>query len=198
VNRALVGVALLLSTPAAARSVDYAALTPANFAAEAAEFKVAPVSEPPVRSARAVIGEITAAVDHEVLTLGNYCSAYEVYNPMTVLMKQLFAEASHDPATPATLPPIKIIVDAARSNQRCIEIKEYNYRCIARVTITGRGETADSAGTTRSFPLKVSIERDSSVGGFCEGRAQGLAIISREAGQQFVANALAAAAAPSP
>lgn len=197
-KRALFGVVLLLSAPAAARSVDYVALTSANFAAEAANFKVAPVSDPPVRSARVVIGEITAAADHEVLTLGIYCSAYKVYNPITVLMKQLFVEASHDPATPVTLPPLKIFVDAARSNQRCIEIKEYNNRCIARVTIIGRGETADAAGATRSFPLKVSIERDSSVGGFCEGRALGLAIISREAGQQFVANALAAAAAPSP
>jgi hypothetical protein len=197
-KQVLVIVALLMAAPAAARSVDYVALTPANFALQAAEFKVAPISEPPVRSPRLVSGKVVAGVDHEVLTLGNYCSAYKVDNPMSVLMQQLFAEASHDPATPATLPPLKIIVDAARSNQRCIEIKEYNNRCIARVTITGRGETTDTAGVARSFPLKVSVERDSSVGGFCEGRAQGLAVIGREAGQQFVAAALAAAAAPSP
>lgn len=197
-KQVLVAAALLMAAPAAARSVDYVALTPANFAAQAAEFKVAPISEPPARSPRTVTGEVAAAVDHEVLTLGNYCSAYKVDNPMSVLMKQLFTEARHDPTTPATLPPLKIIVDAARSNQRCIEIKEYNNRCIARVTITGRGETTDAAGIARSFPLKVVVERDSSVGGFCEGRAQGLAIISREAGQQFVAAGLTAAAAPSP
>lgn len=194
---ALLAVALVVAAPASARTVDYTALTPANFSAEAAAMKVAPVSAPPARGARVITAEIAPAADHEVLTLGNYCSAYKVENPISVLMKQLVAEAGPDPAVPAASIPLKIVVETARSNQRCVEVKEYNNRCIARVTITGRAETADAAGGTRSIPLKTSIERDSSVGGFCEGRARGLAIISREAGQQFLAAALAAVNAPS-
>lgn len=191
----MVAVAALAATPAAARVVDYAALNASNFAAEAASLKIAPVSPEPVRGNRDITIETTAGVDHEVLTLGNYCSAYKVENPMAPMLRHLFAQADRDPRVAATLPPLKVTVTNARSNQRCVEMKEYNFRCIARVTITGEGEVATESGPRR-FPIKTSIERDSGVGGFCEGRARGIGIISREAGLEFLAAALAAADAP--
>ncbi|WP_426163267.1 hypothetical protein [Sandarakinorhabdus sp. DWP1-3-1] len=181
----------LLAGPVNARTVDYSHLNAANFAAEAANLKIAPTTPPPADSGRDIKTEIAAGVDHEVLTLGNYCSAYKVENPMAAMLKALFAEAARKPTSVAALPPLSIRVTAARSNQRCVEVKEYNVRCIARVTIVGEGEVE-----SRKFPLNIVVERDSSVGGFCEDRARGVGIVSREAGQQFLAAALVAANAP--
>ena len=185
--------AAAFTVPAAARVVDYAALGSGNFAAEAANLKITPISAAPIRGNREITTEIADGVDHEVLTLGNYCSAYKVENPMAAMLRLLFAEAGRDGSSAAIAEPLRIKVVAARSNQRCVEIKEYNVRCIARVTITGEGEVGN-----RKFPLKVSVERDSSVGGFCEDRSRGVGIISREAGLQFLAAARAAADAPTP
>lgn len=178
----------LCAGSAAARVVDYKSINAGNFAAQAAELKIAPVSAPPTRTGRDIAGQIAPGVDHEVLTLGTYCSAYKVENPISSMLVALFAEATRDPATPATAARLTIKVAAARSNQRCVEVKEYNVRCIARVTITGEVEVEG-----RSAPVSVSVERDSSVGGICGDRARGMGLVSREAGQQFLAAALAAA-----
>lgn len=185
--------ALLLAAPLNARVVDYAKLNAGNFAAEAAILKVVPTTPAPTNSGRDIITIVSPGVDHEVLTLGNYCSAYKVQNPMTAMLQALFAEAARKPSEPATAPSLTIRVTAARSNQRCVEIKEYNVRCIARVMIAGEAEVG-----ARKLPVNVSVEHDSSVGGFCEDRARGLAVIGREAGQEFLAAALAAADAQAP
>lgn len=183
--------ALLCAGPLSARVVDYSALAAGNFASEAANLKVMPISAPPTSSGRDITANTASGVDHEVLTLGTRCSAYKVENPMAAMLAALFAEAARKPAEAATAAPLTIWVTSARSNQRCVEVKEYNVRCIARVTIVGEGEAGG-----RRFPVSVSVERDSSVGGFCEDRARGIGVISREAGQQFLAAALATADAP--
>lgn len=187
---------LALAGTAQARIVDYTTLSAENFAGEAARLKIAPISPAPASSRRDIVTRLAATgVDHDVLTLGNYCSAYKVENPIAAMLPGLFAAAARRPDGSATAEALTIVVASARSNQRCVEVKEQNVRCIARVTIVGEAEAGQ-----RKFPVSVSVERDSSVTGLCGDRGRAVGVISREAGLQFLAAALAAAssaAAPS-
>lgn len=181
-----------LAGPAQSRVVDYSTLTAEGFVSEAARLKIAPISPPPASSGRDIVARIAATgIDHEVLTLGNYCSAYKVENPISAMLQGLFVAAARPPGLPSAADAVTIAVTSARSNQRCVEVKEMNVRCIARVTIVGEAEAGQ-----RKVPLSVSVERDSSVTGLCGDRGRAVGVISREAGLQFLAAALAAVAAP--
>lgn len=194
--RVAVPLALLLATAAGARDVELQWLAPATFAKEAASLKI-PVSPVPVPGPFAIALTTAPGVDHETLRLGNYCSAYKVNTPMAAILTMVAAEASA-PATPVP-PQLGMTVASARSMSRCVEVKEYNYRCITRVTLTGEARVpASGEQPERAVPLSVTVERDASVGGFCEYVARGVGLVSREAAQQLVAAAQAAAKPPAP
>lgn len=193
---ALLALAALAAMPASAREVDVARLTPDGFVKDAANLKIA-VTAPAAPGPYALTVTAAPATDHETLRLGLYCSAYQVRTPMTAILKLVAAEASL-----AAGPVLAVSVTGARSMSRCVELKEYNVRCITRVTVTGEA-TLPALGDAAPgrAPLSVTVERDASVGGFCEDISRGIGVVSREAAQQFLAAAIAAAknaASPAP
>jgi hypothetical protein len=183
--------ALLVAAPSQARDVQLEWLAPASFAKEAAGLKIN-VSPVPVPGPFAIMLTAAPSLDHETLRLGISCSAYKINNPVSAILDMVAREAS----APAA-PPLRISIATARSMTRCVEVKEYNVRCITRVTLNGEAVVPASEGQTeRSLPLTLTLERDSSVGGFCENTAKGVGLVTREAAQQLVAAAITGASAP--
>lgn len=188
--RALLGAVLALALTASAglaREIDYTKLDAVGFAATAQRLKIAPVSAA-VPLARPLAVTVAAAADHETLALGIYCAAFDIANPVSRLMAMLAAEAaSPAQAAQGEGAPLRLTVTTARSWRRCVEVGELNVRCITRVTLAG--EVA--AGEAAARPVTVSVERDASIGPFCEAMAQGVGVVTREAAQQLLAAATA-------
>jgi hypothetical protein len=177
--------------PGGYRAIDYAALTPEMVAEIAADLKITDVSPAPARGIDLAV-EAAPAADHQQLALGNYCSGAKLANPAGEMLRRLAAEADRDGSlgvVPA-VPLLTLKLDSARSNRRCVEVGEMNVRCITRVTLVGEAVHRGADGSERRQPLRADVERDSSVGGFCGGVARALAVVTREAGQQFLKQAL--------
>jgi hypothetical protein len=150
------------------------------------------ISPPPARTAIDIVLEAAPAADHMSLALGNYCSAYKIWNPTGAMLKALAAEADRDGVLGSSGqgPLLTLRLDSARSYRRCVEVKEANARCITRVTLSGEAIHRAADNSERRVSLKADVERDSSVGGFCGGINRALGVITREAGQQLLADAL--------
>ena len=174
---AVAGTILAVAAPAAARTVELQRLTPAGFLADADNLTIK-VTPPAAPGRQALMVVAAPGLDHETLRLGIFCSAYKVMLPVTAIVEMVASEAS----APAPAPTLTLTVASARSSSRCVQIGELNVRCINKVSISG---TADAR------PVAVSVERDASVGGFCEDIARGLGVVAREAAQQFIAAATA-------
>lgn len=177
--RWLLALAALLGTPAAARDIDYAAIDAPGFARLAARLKIAPVTPLPPEAATVALTAAPAA-DHDVLPLGQYC-VFRVNNPVSRLVAGL------TPSAPAVAPRSAVAITAARSFRRCVEVGELNVRCITRVTL----DATVTSGDQPARPLSVVVERDASIGGFCEDVAQGVGVVTREAVHQLISRALA-------
>jgi hypothetical protein len=178
--------------PAGTRAIDYAALTPAETGAIATDLKIRDISPAPPRAAVDVAVEAVPAVDHQSLALGNYCSAYKLWNPVSLMLGQLAGEVDRDgtPGAAAGQPLLTVRVTTARSFRRCVEVSETNTRCITRVTLAGEAVHRAADGTERRVPVDAQVERDSSVAGFCGGIARALGVVSRQAGQELIDKAL--------
>jgi hypothetical protein len=173
-------VGMALGGPAPAREVDYAAIDAQGFAATAARLKIAPVMPLPPGAAGVALAAQPAA-DHDVMALGQYC-VFRITNPVTRLVAQLAA-------APPPAPAVSISITRARSFRRCVEVGELNVRCITRVTLDA--DVARSGQPAR--PLTVIVERDASIGGFCEDVARGVGVITRQAMHELLDRATAGA-----
>jgi hypothetical protein len=173
-----VAAAMLASAPAAAREVDYAAIEAQGFAALAARLKIAPITRlPPGAAGVALVA--AAAADHDVLALGQYC-VFGIRNPVTRLAALLAASPPQQPA-------VAVSITRARSFRRCMEVGELNVRCITRVTL----DATVTRGDQPAQPVTVTVERDASIGGFCEDVAQGVGVITRQAVHELLTRAAA-------
>lgn len=183
--------------PAGTRAVDYAALDAAGTQQTAAELKIEGIRSGPARSNVDIAIEAVPTVDHVSLALGNYCSAYKLWNPVSIMMTSVALEADRDgvAGAPDGQPLLLLNLQSARSYRRCVEVAEYNVRCITRVTLGGEAVQRRVDGTETRTPVSAQVERDSSVGGFCGGVSRALGAISREAGQQLLDAALKASTA---
>lgn len=178
--------------PSGTRAVDYAALTPAETAAIATDLKIRDISPGPARATIDIVGETLPEADRQSLALGNYCSAYKLWNPVSLMLGQLASEADRDgtPGGGAGQPLLTVRVTAARSFRRCVEISEANTRCITRVSLSGEAVHRAADGSERRVPIESQVERDSSVAGFCGGIARALGVVTRQAGQDLIEKAL--------
>jgi hypothetical protein len=167
-----------LAAPAAAREVNYAAIDTPGFAALAARLKIAPITVLPPGALPVGLTAAPAA-DHEVLRLGQYCDVV-VMNPVSQLVALMAAP-------PPPSPLAEVAITRARSFRRCLELSEMNVRCITRVTLDASVTKPDHP--TR--PISVVVERDASVGGFCEELAQGVGVVTRQAVHELIAKAVA-------
>lgn len=178
--------------PSGTRLVEYETLTPAETEAIALDLKITGISPAPAKAPVDIAVEAQPAADHLSLALGNYCSAYKVWNPVSLMLTNLAAEADRDgvAAVPEGQPLLLLKLASARSFRRCVEVSEYNVRCITRVSLSGEAVRREADGAERKAPISVQVERDSSTGGFCGGIARSLSVVSRQAGQEFLAAAL--------
>lgn len=179
--------------PSGSRAIDYAALTPAEVASIADDLKMRDISPAPPRASVDIAVEALPQADHQSLALGNYCSGYKLWNPVGLMLGTVAAETDRDgtPGADAGQPLLTVRLVSARSFRRCVEIAEYNVRCITRVTLSGEAVHRAAEGTERRAPVDVQVERDSSVGGFCGGIARALGVVSRQAGLELIAKAIA-------
>lgn len=179
--------------PSGGRAIDYAALTPEETAFIANDLKIRDISPAPPRASVDIAVEALPEADHQSLALGNYCSAYKLWNPVGLMLGRLAAEADRDgsPGAGAGQPLLTVRLTSARSFRRCVEVSEYNTRCITRVTLSGEAVHRAADGAERRVPIDAQVERDSSVAGFCGGIARALGVVSRQAGQELLAKAIA-------
>jgi hypothetical protein len=178
--------------PSGKRAIDYAALTPAETAFIANDLKIRDIKPAPDRADVDIAVVALPEADHQSLALGNYCSAYKLWNPVGLMLGTLAAEADRDgtPGAEAGLPLLTVRLTSARSFRRCVEIAEANVRCITRVTLSGEALHRAANGAERRVPIDAQVERDSSVAGFCGGIARALGVVSRQAGQELLAKAI--------
>lgn len=182
---------LLAIAPASgeARSADYSEGSQAILR-YGAELKVAHLTtelHPGIR-----IASITASpgADHVTLALGIYCSAYKIENPISKLLQMLQKEWNTAIQPDIQPPPIEldIIVSNGSSYRRCVETKEMSARCITRVKLNGTVQ-AKGNSTSEPIPISADVERDAAVGGLCGNIGRGIAVISREAALELIADA---------
>lgn len=190
----LVAAAAAASTaqPPNTRLVEYAALTAAETQAIATDLKITAISPAPEKAPVNVALEVAPSADHISLALGNFCSAYKLWNPVSLMLEKVVAEADPDGVAGAAgdQPLLTLKLASARSFRRCVEVAEYNVRCITRVSLSGEAVHRSVDGSERRAPISVQVERDSSIGGFCGGIGKALSVISRQAGQEYLAAAL--------
>ena len=167
-----------LAMPAAAREVNYALVDAQGFTALAARLKIAPITTLP---SGALLVRLTASptTDHEVLRLGQYCDVV-IQNPVSQLVALMAAPSTQLPST-------EVAILRARSFRRCLELSEMNVRCITRVTLDATVTKADHP----TQAISVVVERDASVGAFCEDVAKGVGVVTRQAVHELIAKALA-------
>lgn len=171
-------VAAWLASPAVAREVNYATIDAPGFTALAARLKIAPITAL-LPGPLPVVLTAAPAADHEVLRLGQYCDV-TIINPVSQLVALM---ATPPPPSPS----VEVAITRARSFRRCLELSEMNVRCITRVTLDA---DVTSSGQLKR-PVTVIVERDASVGGFCEDVAQGVGVITRQAVHELIAKAVA-------
>ena len=184
----LAGLALA-AIPAAAlaeRIVDYG-IDEATAAKNAAEQGL-PLAPLPVRGTTHVALAVAPAVDHEVLRVGIACSAWTVRNPMSTLLRRVFAGWDRDGAPAAAAGPgvdTLVTIDRAATLSRCVASGELTTNCITRVTIDGTVVRGGGA------PAPLHIEREETTRGIgaCAGLTRGIGLVSRDAAIAAIAAA---------
>lgn len=150
----------------------------------AGKVKIANISPLPERGGWDVALTLGTDVDHVTFALGQACSAYKVENPIALRVRHMMSLWDRDgsvetPANPAHV--IKVRIDRARSDRKCVQRAEFEGACYAHVSLKGEAETVDANGGTRRFPIIADVERAMGLGGFCSNMAGSLAVVSREA-----------------
>lgn len=193
VRCAVAAAALALATAAAAeRVVDYTIDEAA--ARQAAADQGIAFAPLPARGGLHVAVAIAPDVDHDVVRVGIYCSAWKVRNDMAPLLQRFLAAWDRDGA-PAAVGAAgvdrTVTIARAATLNRCVASGEMRTACITRVTIAG--SVADRDGTAR--PFRIEREQPTRVGGVCGNLARGIGLVSRSAAAAMV-EAVAAPAAP--
>jgi hypothetical protein len=184
VRQLLIGcaAAALAATAADARTVDYA-VDEGQFAAEAKRLTVSEFPALPGRGEVDVAVEAEGKLDHQLMILGIYCSAYKVDNPLSQMVKRVAAAWDRDgmlrAAADRTL--LRVRFDDAGSTMRCVEQAELKQRCLVRTFINGE-VTVETPGTApRRAPIAIDVSQEQSIGGVCGGLARGAGLSGRAA-----------------
>lgn len=185
--RAAIAALALAGTQAGARIVDYR-IDPATLEKAAADQLDGPMSPAPARGSIELAFAAGADIDHVTISAGVACSAYKIENPVTELLPTLLAAWDADGRLggdgAATLR-----LTGASSFNRCVQLKEFDGRCITRVKLAGSLTVPADGGSVREIPVAATVERSGSVGAFCSNLARFVGIVSREAGIALIADA---------
>lgn len=190
--------ALAAAAPAsAARTADYS-LTEEQFEALAAKLGVDGFRPAPAKSAVDVVVE-APAIDHRTRVLGIACTAWNVDNPISQMVKRSLASWDRDGALSApsgARPLITLRLDSAASNMRCVQVKELKMRCLLRASLSGSATVEKPGSPPRTEPVVVEVEQKQKIGGFCSGMAQGTSLLGRTASLALIDRLEAIASAP--
>lgn len=195
---ALAAAALAVATPAAAARIADYSLTDEQFAALAAKLGVEGFRASPGKSDVDVVTEGSASIDHRTRVLGISCTAWNVDNPISQMVKRALSAWDRDGALSAPAEPrplIRLRLDSASSTLRCVQVKELKMRCLLRASLSGSATVEKPGGPTRTEPILVEVEQEQKMAGPCNGMAQGTSLLGRTASLVLIDRLQAIAAA---
>lgn len=129
-----------------------------------------------------VIDPAGASVDHRVRIVGISCSAWNVDNPLSQMIARTMIAWDRDGTLAAPTARGKLIrlkLAEAASNLRCVQVKELKMKCMLRASLSGVATLEEPGKTARAEPISVAVEQIQSVGGLCNGLAQGTSLLGR-------------------
>ena len=179
---ALLGVCLPSSV--GARSVEYLSDLTAIEAAAADQGIPGPFSHAPAAGGAAIALEATSAADHRVIVASNYCQAYHIENPVSVLLQDLVTVANgaaDGKAASTGKPSVTLRLLSGSTVLRCMGKSDLATICKNRVRITAEASVIHADGSIAQVPLVAQVEREGRVGGFCGNIARYTGIVTREA-----------------
>jgi hypothetical protein len=186
---AMAAAALAVAGPAsAARTADYS-LTDEQFEALAAKLGVKGFREAPAKSDVDVVIEAPAAIDHRTRVLGISCTAWNVDNPISQMIRRSMSAWDRDGAltVPADgRPLIRLRLDSATSTLRCVQVKELKMRCALRASLSGSATLEGANGPPRTEPILVEVQQEQKMAGPCNGMAQGTSLLGRTASLELI------------
>ena len=182
----IVAAMIAMVVPATAwadRVVDYT-IDEATAAHDAIEQGV-PLAPVPARGDAHVAVQIAPEVDHQVVRVGIFCSAWKVQNPISILIQRFLAAWDRDGApssSPSGPADLLVKVDRASTLSRCVGTGELKTTCITRVSIDG--SIARKSEAARAF----HVEREEATKGIgaCAGLTRGIALVSRDAASALI------------
>ena len=189
--------ALAVAAPAAAARIADYSLTEAQFEALAAKLGVEGFRSAPGKGDVDVVVE-APAIDHRTRVLGISCTAWNVDNPISQMVKRALAAWDRDGALSAPSEPrpvIRVRLDSASSNMRCVQVKELKMRCLLRASLAGTATLEKPGSPARTEPITIEVEQAQKLGGFCGGMASGTSLLGRTASLALVDRLQALAAA---
>jgi hypothetical protein len=189
---------LAVAAPAAAaRTADYS-LTEAQFEALAEKLGVDGFRAAPAKSDFDVVIESPDTIDHRIRVLGITCTAWNVDNPVSQIVKRVLVAWDRDGILSAPSEPRPVITlrfDSASSNMRCVQVKELKTRCLLRASLAGSATIQKPGRPARTEAVRVEVEQQQKLGGLCGGMAQGTSLLGRTASLALVDRLQAIAAA---
>lgn len=153
-----------------------------------------PFSVAPSPDGTVIAFEAATAADHRVIIASNYCQAYHIKNPVSVLLQDLAASANQagtQKIEPIRKSNISIRLLSGSTVLRCMGKSDLATICKNRVRITAEASITRADGSTAHAPLVAQVEREGRVGGFCGNIARYTGIVTREAGIELIRQARA-------
>lgn len=190
--------ALAVAAPAAAARIADYSLTEEQFEALADKLGVDGFRQSPGRSEVDVLVEAPAAIDHRIRVLGISCTAWNVDNPISQIVNRTLAAWDRDGALSApseARPLIRLKLDSAASNLRCVQVKELKMRCLLRGSLAGSATVETPGRPARTQPIAIEVEQEQKMAGPCNGMAQGTSLLGRTASLALIDRLKAIAAA---
>jgi len=175
--------ALAVAAPAAAARIADYSLTEAQFEALAAKLGVDGFQPAPAKGDFDVVLE-APAIDHRTRVLGISCTAWNVDNPISQMVRRAMSAWDRDGALSAPSEPRPLItlrLDSASSNMRCVQVKELKMRCLLRASLAGSATIEKPGSPPRTEAVLVEVEQEQKMAGFCNGMAQGTGLLGRTA-----------------
>lgn len=185
------------SPAAAARTADYS-LTDEQYASLAGNLGVEGFRPMPERGGVEVVLEEATPIDHRVRVLGISCTAWNVDNPISQMVKRSLIAWDRDGSLAAVGgagPLVRVRLDGAASSLRCVQVKELKMRCLLRASLSGTATREESGKPPRTEPLVIEVEQEQKMSGACNGMAQGTSLLGRTASIALVDRLQALAAA---
>lgn len=191
--------ALAVAAPAdAARTADYS-LTEEQFEALAAKLGVDGFRRAPAKGEFDVmIEEPAAAIDHRTRVLGISCTAWNVDNPISQMIRRSMGAWDRDSTLTAPVGGrtfIRVRLDSASSTLRCVQVKELKMRCLLKASLSGSATREGASGPPRTEPIRIEVEQEQKMAGACNGMAQGTSLLGRTASLELIDRLQAMAAA---